>query len=153
MTYTSQNVVYGTAFLNTVIAALKTTAAGPLVATAKVRLSKDPSFRPTPANTIAELAANETDYSGYTAGGVALVVGNPVNLSPTCQGAVTGLQFLSTTATPYVSDQAYGYWVDDGTNVILAEAFPAGTIANFASPGAFLELVLQLPMQAPQATI
>lgn len=153
MTYTSQAVVYGTAFLNTVIAALKTVPGGALVTGGKVRLSKDPSFRPTPANTIAELATNETDYSGYASGGVALVVGNPVNLSPSCQGAVTGVQFLATTATPYVSDQAYGYWVDDGTNVIMAEAFPAGVIANFAAPGAFLELILQLPMQAPQATI
>ncbi len=139
--------------MDTVLAAFKTTASAALIASAKVRLSNNPSFRPTPTDTIAGNAATECDYSGYAAGGVALVVGAPANLSPTCQGAVTGVQFLATTATPFVASSAYGYWVDDGTNVILAEAFSAGFIATFAAAGDFLELVLEIPQQSPQATI
>lgn len=151
--YASQNVMFGSAFLNSVLAAFKTMATAPLIATAKVRLTSNPSFTPQPNSTIAELAADEVAYSGYTAGGVALVVGAPVNLSLTCQGAVTGVQFLAAVASPFVPGQAYGYWVDDGTNVILQEAFPGGIAYGFGAPGDFLELVLQIPQQAPQATI
>lgn len=152
MQFTSLNPIYGTDFLNTILAAYKTTASGPLIASAKVRLINSPTFAPTPATTIADLAAVECAYSGYAAGGIALTVGAPVNLSRTCQGAVTALQFLATAATPFVQDSAYGYWVDDGTNMIVVEMFPAGTVAPFGSAGAFLELLLQLPQQAPQAT-
>jgi hypothetical protein len=149
--YTSKQVVYGTAFLNSLIAALKTAPANPLINSAKVRLSNSPTFNPSSGSTIASLSSNECAYSGYTAGGIALVVGTPVNLSLTCQGAITAVQFLSTSATPYVPDVAYGYWIDDGTNVILAEAFPPGQQAGFAAPGDFLELVLQIPQQSLQA--
>jgi hypothetical protein len=145
-------VVYGTTFLNTVLAAFKTVASAALIATAKVRLSHNPSFVPNPGATITGLAAEECNYSGYAAGGVALVVGSPVNLSTSCQGAVTGLQFLATAASPFVSDNAYGYWVDDGTNVILQEAFPGGMAVPFGAPGDFLELILEIPQQATQPT-
>ena len=150
--YTSQKVTFGTTFLNALVTALKTAPTNPLINTAKVRLSNNPAFNPNPAETIATLAATECAYTGYAAGGIALVVGSPVNLSPICQGAVTTLQFLATTATPFVPDTSYGYWVDDGTNVILAEAFPVGFPFGFSAPGDFLELVLQIPAQAFQAT-
>lgn len=133
------------------MAAFKTVATGPLIATAKVRLTTNASFVPNPDATIAELAADEADYSGYTAGGLALVVGAPVNLSPSCQGAVTALSFIATAASPFVPAQCYGYWVDDGTNVIAQEAFPGGVAIGFGVAGDFLELVLQLPLQATQA--
>ena len=64
MQYTSQQVIYGTAFLNTVLSAFKTVPGGPLIASAKVRLTTNASFVPTPTQTIAELAASEADYSG-----------------------------------------------------------------------------------------
>lgn len=124
-----------------------------MIATAKVRLSTNPSFVPNSLATIAELAANEANYSGYTAGGVALVVGSPVNLSPTCQGAVTAVSFVATAASPYVPSNVYGYWVDDGTNVIAQEAFAGGASVGFGAPGDFLELVLELPQQGPQLTV
>lgn len=152
MQYTSQRPTYGQAFLNTILAAYKTRPAGALIVSGKVRLINSPTFAPTPQTTVAELAAVECAYSGYPAGGAALTVGDPVNLSRTCQGAVTAIQFVATTATPFVPDTAYGYWVDDGTNMICVEMFPSGQEAPFASAGAFLELLLELPQQAPQAT-
>lgn len=150
--FTSQQVTFGKAFLNSVVAAWKTVASAALIATAKVRLSNNPGLVINPGLTIAELAANECAYSGYTAGGLALVVGAPANLSPTCQGAVTGLQFLAASASPFVPDTAYGYWVDDGTNFIAGEAFPGGVGFSFGAAGDFLELVLELPLQSTQAT-
>lgn len=150
--YASQSITYGQAFLNTIVAAWKTTASAALIATAKVRLIHEASFTISPQTTIAQLAAQECDYSGYTAGGVALVVGAPVNLSLNAQGAVTGIQFLATAATPFVADTAYGYWVDDGTNMIAGEMFAGGVGITFASAGAFLELILELPLQVNQAT-
>jgi len=150
--YASQSVVFGQTFANTVVAAWKTVALAPLIATPKVRLVNSPSFTINPQTTIAELAAVECNYSGYAAGGIALVVGSPVNLSNAAQGAVTGLQFVSTTATPYVGATAFGYWIDDGTNLIAGEMFAGGFSADFGSAGSFLELILQLPIQLNQAT-
>jgi hypothetical protein len=150
--YTPQNLTYGTAFLNAIIAALKVAPTNPLVNTAKVRLSANPSYNPTPTSTITALASEEANYSGYTAGGLALTVGSPVNLSSTCQGAVTALQFLATTATPFVANQIYGYWVDDGTNVLVAEKFAAGLVVAFGAPGDYLELLVTFAQQAYCAT-
>ncbi len=151
--YASQNVVYGTAFLNSLMAAYGTVATGPLVATAKMRLNSNPGFNPQPGDSIATNTANEAAFTGYPAGGIDVVLSTPVNLSPTCQGTVASGTFTATTSGSFVSGTAYGYWIDDGTNVIAAEPFPPGSPALFAGPGDFLELVVQLPAQARQATI
>jgi hypothetical protein len=151
--YASASVVFGTNFLNTLMAALKTTASGPLVATAKVRLNTNPAFNPQPGDSIATNTANEADFSGYTTGGDSLTISNPVNLSATCQGVVGAVTFTSATASPFVSGTAYGYWVDDGTNVIVAERFANGVNFGFSAPGDFLELIVQIPAQAFQATV
>lgn len=150
--FASANPVYGSAFLASIIGAYKTAPMNPLIDTAKVRLSNNPAFVASPGSTVAELDATECAYSGYAAGGIALVVGAPVILSATCEGAVTALQFLATSATPFVSDTAYGYWIDDGVNVILSEPFSVPGGIPFAAAGNFLELIVQLPQQAPQAT-
>lgn len=150
--YNSQQVVFGTAFLNTIMAALKTVPMAALVVGAKMRLNTNPAFNPQPSDTIADNTANEADYSGYAAGGIAVVLSAPVNLSPTCQGVVSSGLFLATTATPFVPSVAYGYWVDDGTNIIIAEKFGGGTNFPFASAGDFLDLIINLPAQAIQLT-
>jgi hypothetical protein len=151
--FKSQNVIYGTAFLNTVLAAFKTIPAAALIATGKLRLSHDPAFNPVPGTALAALVAQEANFSGYPAGGAAVVLSAPVNLSPTAQGAVVSNLFLATTASPFVNDNCTGYWIDDGTNFIMGEAFGAGQAAAFSSPGDFLELIVELPMQAGQATV
>jgi hypothetical protein len=145
--------VFGRAFADTVIAAFKARPAGPLVsATAKFRLSKDAAYNPTPDSTIAGLAANEADYSGYTAGGETVVLSAAVNLSSIGVGALATQLFEATVAGPFVPANVYGWWIDDGTNVIAAEAFPVGTVATFASPGDFLDLTAVLPVRFYQST-
>jgi hypothetical protein len=151
-TWQSKQVIWGLAFANTVLAALKTVASGALIASAKLRLSNLSTFNPTPASTIAALAANECAYSGYTAGGIAVVLTTGLILSPACQGAVTTGVFEATTASPFVPDTAYGWWIDDGTNFICGEKFGTGTYAAFAAPGNFLDLAAFLPFQLTQAT-
>jgi hypothetical protein len=148
--YSSQNITYGNAYQKTAALAQKTAPTNPLINTAKVRLSTQLGFSPSGTATIAELAANEANYSGYTAGGLALTLTGPVNLSALCEGMIAALTFLATTATPFVPNTLYGYWVDDGTNVIAQEAFPAPGI-TIAGPGDFLALLLQLPQQVNQA--
>jgi hypothetical protein len=151
--YASQQVVYGTAFLDTIIAALKTVPAAALINGAKVRLNTNLAYNPQPGDSITTNTANEANYSGYTAGGIAVVLGTPVNLSPTCQGTIFNATFTAATASPFVPNVCYGYWVDDGTNVIMGEKFAAGTSYSFGSPGDFLELIGQVPQQANQATV
>ena len=150
--YASLKITYGKAFLNTIAAAWKTTASGALILDGKLRLNTNPSFNPSAEDTIAGNAANEADYSGYTAGGIAVTLSAPVNLSATCVGAICSGTFAATTDSPFVSSVVYGYWIDDGTNVIAAEAFPTNQQVTFGTPGDFLELVVQLPIQAVQLT-
>lgn len=149
--YQSKNVVYGQAWAATLTAALKTAPMNPLVNAAKIRLSSQAGFNPLVSSTPASLAANEASYSGYPAGGIAAVLTAGLNLSSSCEGAIAQAVFEATAATPFVPGVAYGYWVDDGTNVILAEAFPAGQSASFNVPGAFLTLAVLFPTQLLQA--
>lgn len=151
-TWSTQQLTFGTAFMQTVMAALKTVPGDPLINAAKVRLSVDPAFAPSPGSKISDLAPQEANYSGYAAGGIAVVLSNPVNLSNTCQGSIAEATFTATTADPFVSGSVTGYWIDDGTNFICGEAFPSGQKATFSAPGAFLALIVQIPMQAIQPT-
>jgi hypothetical protein len=151
--YQAQLVTFGRAFMNTVMAALKTVPAGPLVTTAKLRLFNGPSFTPTPGMEIADLVAIECAYSGYVAGGVAVVLTAPVNLTATAQGVLFTTLFEATAATPFVPDVAWGWWIDDGTNVVAAEKFGNGFSAGFAAPGSFLNLTAVLPGQLNQAAV
>jgi hypothetical protein len=150
--YASQQVTYGRAWLNTILAALKTTAGGPLVDTAKIRLSNNAAYTPGPDDTIAGNAASEADYSGYAAGGIAVVLSAPVNLSQGCQGVLCPVLYEATAASPFVSAVVYGYWVDDGTNIICGERFAGAVNYGFAGPGDFLQLILQLPLLVNQLT-
>ena len=151
-TYTAQQVTYGQAFVNTILAALKTVPGAALIVAGKLRLSNNPTLVLTPQTTIAALAANECAYSGYTAGGIAVVLSAPLNLSNNAQGVLTTGLFLAVTATPYVPDTATGWWIDDGTNFIVGERFAGNQVATFAAPGAFLDLIAELPIQLGQAT-
>jgi hypothetical protein len=148
--YTSNRVVFGTAFLNTMLAALNAIPGAKLINAAKCRLSQAPGFAPAPGSLIAALAANEANFTGYTPGGVAFAATPVQNLSPNAQGTVTPVVFSATGST--TGNVIYGYWIDDGTNFIMGEAFPAGQAVNFASAGDFLEIIVEVPIQNRQAT-
>lgn len=150
--YNSTTVIYGRSFLNTILAAFKTLpAAALIIAAAKIRLSKDPAFAPTADSTIAGLAAQEATFTGYPAGGIAVVQSAPVNLSPGAQGELATALFTATGSA--IGNVVTGYWIDDGTNVVLAERFAGGLNVSFAVANDFLELVVQLPLQTVQKTV
>jgi hypothetical protein len=148
--YSSVEVVYGEAFVKSVLAAYKTIPGGPLVSAGKLRLTSNPSFTPTPQSDLLVLEAEESDFSGYPAGGIAVVLTAPVNLSTVAAAVLfTGL-FEAAAATPFVGGTVYGYWIDDGTNMICAERFDGGVGAPFAAPGDFLNLTVILPFMLQQ---
>ncbi len=142
--YVAQAVVYGRTFLNTLLAALLTRPAAALVVGAKLRLSKNPVFNPLPASVITDFTGLEADYTGYAAGGIALTIGAPLNLSGVIQGTEETTLFAATGSA--ITNSVYGYWVDDGTNVLFAEKFASGGIATFAIAGDFLNLSTRTPL-------
>lgn len=151
MNWTAQRVVWGRAFMNSVVAALKTAAEDPLIMTGKIRLNTNPAYNPTPDSTRAALAADEAAYSGYTAGGIALTVGDPVRLAENIVGAMSSVLYRATDVDPFVSATVYGWWIDNGTIVVCGEAFPSGTVAAFGNPFSFLQLDISLPFGLMQA--
>jgi hypothetical protein len=143
---TSNVVTFGKDFAKTIVTAWKTNPAAALIVGAKIRLSQDPAFAPTPLSDPADLETQECDFSGYTAGGYTPVLSAPLNLSTTQVGLDTEALAVAAAATPFVDNQCYGWWIDDGTNLIAGEAFgDAGPVA-FASPGDFLALTIFLPL-------
>jgi len=151
--YQAQRVTLGEDFANTVLAALKTVPGGALVTAGKLRLSKDPTFNPQPSNVIADFTANEADYSGYVSGGISVTLTAPVDLSTVCNGVLfTGL-FEATTASPFVGCTVWGWWIDDGTNVICGEKFDGSLSYAFAAPGNFLSLTAIIPLQLAMGTV
>jgi hypothetical protein len=148
--YASQNTVYGKAFALTVLAALTTRPAAALFGTLKVRLVTAAPFAPTPNNVIADFLPNEATFVGYTAGGYAPTWSAAVNLSGNIVGIVTNVTPICTSASAPSPNVITGYWVDDGTNVIVAEGFPGGLTFGFVNPGDFLDLQVNIPFQLYQ---
>lgn len=152
MHYTARSVVYGRDFMNTVLDVLKNISATALITLGKLRLSKLSTYQPTADSTIAGLAADEADFSGYPAGGLAFVVGVPVILAPNLLAVQTPTTFTAATAVPFVPNTVYGWWLDDGANVVAAEAFPSPVVAEFDAVGKYLQLDVVLPFMLSLST-
>lgn len=146
MHWTAKNIVYGRAFLNTLLAALGAAPEDPLIDTAKVRLSGNPDFAPTPDSVPGDFTDDELDYTGYAAGGIAFTVGAPIVLGSTAVGIQTPVTFRATSADPFVPGTACGWWMDDGTNVLAAEVFPLANRLTFGQTGDYLQLDVVLPL-------
>jgi hypothetical protein len=143
--YKGQRAIWGRTFMATILAAFSARPGAALVVAGKLRLSNANPFNPTPDSTVASLAANEVTYSGYTAGGYATTFVGPVNFNPLEPGLIVVQNFLAVVAGPFVPDTAYGWWIDDGVNLIAAEPFAGGASAAFSSPGDWLDLVASMP--------
>jgi hypothetical protein len=148
--YQSKSVVWGRTFMNEFLAAIATRPAAALIAAGKIRLTVDPTFAPTPDMTLASAVSNEANYSGYAAGGIAAVFTVALNISPSIQGAIASALFEATPAGPFVSAVVTGYWLDDGTNIVIAERFAQGATAAFSAAGDFLDLTTVLPLGLAQ---
>jgi hypothetical protein len=143
----TKQVVFSQAFMNAVLAAFNVRPAASLIGAGKLRLSHDPAFNPQPSSTIASLAANETNFSGYPAGGAALVLVPGVNLTPIIQAGIATAVFEAFTAAPFVADTITGWWCDDGVNLVAGEAFGPGNAVPIGAPGDFLQLDAILPIR------
>lgn len=152
VTYAAQRVVIGQGAANALLACLSVRPAAQLLATGKVRLSKDPLYNPQPGTLLAALTAQEANYSGYTAGGIAVALNGPINLSGNAQGYVQSVLFSAAVGAPFVPNNVTGWWIDDGTLLWYGERFANNLVASFATPGDYLELVVITPEQLFQAT-
>lgn len=150
--YTPVNVVWGQAAAAAALGLIAQEQNPPLTESAVVRLSTNPAFNPTPTSTVASLAATEADFSGYTAGGTPITTWAVANQSAVAQGAMASVLFLATSATPFVDGIVYGYWIDNGSIVLVAERFANSQFFTFGSPGDYLELLTVLPFQLNQAS-
>lgn len=150
--YNSLFVVIGTAYMDTLVAAQGTRAAAALIVAPKVRLYGASPYNPQVGDAIADLTPSEMAFSGYPTGGVAPTFTGPVRLSPSCQGLVGSVVFEATGSPVTTPGTAYGFWVDDGTNVLWQEPFAGAFTAPFAIAGDFLVLNLVLPFPQRVAT-
>lgn len=135
-------VTRGRVWLNTLLATLKTRPAAALLATGKLRLLKSRVVSIAPDVTLAALAAEEADYTDYPVGGFAFLGNDPVNYNDLGQGYVLQHTFLVTSATPAIGNDIAGYWIDDGTNMVLGEYFGIGADVPMQVQGDYLELNL-----------
>lgn len=149
--YTSTNLIFGRTFANAMLAALKTVPGAALLAAGKVRLSSDAAFSPTADTTLAALVANESAFTGYPAGGVAVSLTTGVDVQPQTQGAITSAVFEGTGTRPLVAPGvAYGYWIDDGVEPAVMEKFPSPV--TFENAGDYLVLNCIIPELLNQST-
>lgn len=89
------------------------------LAASKVRLFKA-SFTPSPASPRSEFLANECDFDGYPAGGVAVAaLTGPIN-NPTGGAAVNTplVNFAWTLDTDAVGNMVGGYWHETGAGAL-----------------------------------
>lgn len=134
------SVIRSKAWLNKMLAALKTRPAAALFATAKLRLLKDRVLSLSENTTKADLEAHEADYTDYPAGGATVTPPDPVNYNVLGQGWAAGEVFNITTSPVVTGNDIAGYWVDDGTDPVVMEYFPQGADVSMQAPGDWLEL-------------
>lgn len=102
------------------------------LAASKLRLFKDTGLVPTPGTTLAELAAIEADYSGYTAGGITVANFTTPLLNPTGGASIqSGLQQFAfvpeVDPEDNVTNVIGGFFIVDATGkLVLVGTFPNG---------------------------
>lgn len=122
---------------NAVAATIKDATRQPGLNGLKIHLFKAP-HQPAVGDLLATYTAIEADFDGYVAKVLTLTFGyiDPANF-PTVRSQLLSW-LMATAVTP---NTVYGYWVDDGVNVVMAEAFPVPRA--MATVGAELALVVQ----------
>ena len=139
----SVNPILARHFANAVVSAYLTRPAGALIVTPGVHLMATSPGVITADTPLADLVAVEANFSGYAT--ATPTFSGPGNYNLRTQVAYTNVTFTATTASPFVSNNIYGYWLDDGTNLILAELFTNPTPLPIAKVGDFLDLSLFVP--------
>lgn len=145
--YQAKNVIVSKTFGDAIVAAFSARPAAALLgATPKLRLGTDPGMVIDKTTTLADLAAQEANYSGYTAGGVTPTVTGPVNEGEDQVAAVVNNVFVATTASPFVGNTVCNWWIDDGTNLVVGETLDEADRVEIAEAGDFYDLLAVLPV-------
>ncbi len=123
------------------LSALGTRPAAALIAAWKVHLYTAGPSPITPRTAIS--AFTEAAFTGYPAGGIAVTFAvGPVNL-PSTLGIGLLQNAVFTCSAGGTPETILGYWIDDGTNLILAEAF--ATPIPVVNSGDFVNLTSIFP--------
>lgn len=146
MIYQTQSIVWGTAFIDAMQAALDVRPAAALLTTPKFHLSKDPGVSITPASVAATLALQESNMSGYTAGGYAVTLSASVSPFADERARLFSQLILRSVGSPDIGNIVYGWWID-GTTFVCGEVF--ATPIDLTDPSSYLDMlaVLALPTQ------
>jgi hypothetical protein len=144
MQKTAQNVIWGNAALDDIFAKMFATGTAPIfVGGINLHLGKVP-FTPTPDDPMDTNNWLEADFNGYAPILVTTPTG-PVNVQPGVRGfLLEGAWVLAGTPTPIVTNTIYGYTVQTGATVLVAESFLEPVTLAFA--GDYLELTTFVPL-------
>ncbi len=115
-----------------------------------LRLSQAANFNPPPGSSIADLAADEANFTGYSEAQFSNGTVTAVNLSPAVVGVAAVGTFVGTDSGTFEPNVVSGYWVDNGTIPLAWEAFPPPGIP-IAGPGDFLVLLAGMPFRLTQS--
>lgn len=144
MRWAAQKVVLAKRIADLLLGTLSARPAGALLTAPKLHLSKDAAFAVIPTSSSVTLALQEADFSGYAAGGVAVVFVGPVNMGSQADGLIMDNVFLRTLGTPDIGESVYGWWIDDAAGFVCGEAFGQPLALDLVED--FLDLLIAVPI-------
>lgn len=128
------------ALADALLACLGARPAGALLTTPTIELWSSQSGTIGPSMIYSQFT--KCTFSGYAGAAITLV--GPVNLDIKTQGLIGNVNFIATTASPFVPDTVAGYMLSDGVSTVYgAEQFQ--TPVGIGSVGAFLDLSFAFP--------
>lgn len=139
--YITKQITWSAAAVQAMLLANKTLPGAALIAPGYMGLFKN-DFTPTPLSVAGDLTP--ADFSGYSLS--LTVVQPPHNLTPQRAACQMQQSFIATTASPFVPNTCYGYYIADVTGAILyaSERFdvpiPIASVGDFISVNALLAL-------------
>jgi hypothetical protein len=126
------------------LSALATRPAVALASPVSLHLFEGAPISITPDTGLAAFTAQETAFSGYAA--AVLTTSAPVRGGQLVEAVLASALFVATTASPFVTGNVTGYFLVSGSDWVLAEQFPPGTVGAIASPGDFLDIDVAVPL-------
>lgn len=146
----SLEVVFGNAFLQSVLNAYGAAPGAALAPLPSIGLWQDPTFNPSPSNVLADFAAVEANFTGYIR--QTPVFSGVVNIASGVQGLVASVTFEADPGSPFVPNSIYGYFWTSTPGIVMFERFQNGEPAPIGIPGDFLTLELIVPAPPRQST-
>lgn len=143
------SVIYSEEFNRVVAAAFKTNPAAALMVTPMCRLIKTEGFVITPATTLAQVEAEEADFTDYVEKATTLT--EPVNVGPDVEGLISTVTWNMSTDPVVTENTIYGYFIEAAGVLVMSEMFAAGQQVSMANVGDYLTINLSWPLQDYQS--